>query len=60
MFRAGLVEEFGRNASKSLGNSIVRAVKASGQFCNILYYDEMVLKCLIYLYNKQIESLEQF
>ena len=36
MFWAGLVEEMGRKECKPLGNSIVRAVKASGQSCNIL------------------------
>ena len=36
MFRAGLVEEMGRKEWKPLGNSIIRAVKASGQSCNIL------------------------
>ena len=43
-----LVEEI-RKKKKPLRNSIVRAVKASGQYCNILsIFDEMVLKCLIY------------
>ena len=41
--------------------SIIRAVKASGQHYNVPpIYDEMVLKCLIYLYNKQIKCLGQF
>ena len=48
MLRTVLVEEK-KKKKKPLGNSIVRAVKASGQYCNILsIYDEMVLKCLIY------------
>ena len=46
---------------KSKSHLIVQAVKAGGQSCNILsIYDEMVLKCLIYLSNKQLECLEQF
>ena len=63
MLRAVLVEEKKRknaNASKShLGYICTikyycpsgKTVKASGQSCNI--YDEMVLKCLIYLFNNQ-------
>ena len=48
MLRIVLVEEI-RKKQKPLKNSIVRAVKASGQYCNMLsIYDEMVLKCLIY------------
>ena len=48
MLRIVLVEEI-RKKQKPLENSIVRAVKASGQYCNMLsIYDEMVLKCLIY------------
>ena len=39
-------------------------VKASGQSCNIPpirpIYDEVVLKCLIYLLNNQKYYLEQF
>ena len=54
MFRAGLVEEIGRKELKPLVNSIVRAVKASGQSCNILsIYDEMVQNVLFtYLINR--------
>ena len=46
-----------------------KTVKASGQFCNIYIpliifikpiYDEMVLKCLIYLFTNQKYHLEQF
>ena len=45
-------------------SSTGRAVKVSGQSCNIPpirpIYDDMVLKCLIYLFNNQKYYLEQF
>ena len=50
----------GKKRVKATWNSFVRAVKASGQSGNILsIYDEMVLKWLIYLYNKQMKCLGQ-
>ena len=57
-------EEKKEMSVKATWGSIVRAVKAGGQYCNIMnippIYDEMVLKCLIYLYSKQIQCLGQF
>ena len=38
-----------------------KRLKAGGQSCNTPpIYDEMALKCFIYVSNKQIECLEQF
>ena len=45
-----------------------KSAKASGQSCNIYtpytayicIYDEMVLKCLIYIFNNQKYYLEEF
>ena len=60
MLRTVLVEEILKKW-KPLGNSIVWAVKASGQYCNMLsIYAEIVLECLIYLFNNQKYYLEQF
>ena len=52
-----------KKSKRPVGSSIVRALrlKTGGQSCNIPpVYDEMVLKCLIYLVNKHIKCLGQF
>ena len=41
--------------------SYLGAIKSGGQSYSIPFiYDETVLKCLMYVSNKQIECLEQF
>ena len=75
MLRAVLVEEKRRKmqmpvkATWEYYCSTGKTVKASGQSCNIYIppivsikpiYDEIVLKCLIYIFNNQKYYLEQF
>ena len=64
MLRTGLVEERRRKNVKASWESHCPSGKrliAGRQSCNIPpIYDDMVLKCPIYLFNKHIKCLGQF